>query len=174
MAEPKAGQVVAEAALRQNRKDLLKQLLHGTTEGPRRVLLLKSFANQRRLEDAKAIFDACPEKTACLYNALLDACVDADLNTAEKVMSEAITAGVADVVTYNTMIKRHVQRGDLRRAEAAIETMTAVGGNLAPNCVTFNELIDAMIRTNGNNAGAWTLIDKMNSCGVQPNSVTCP
>jgi len=173
LADAKAGRLVAEAALRRGRKDLLAQLMTSTAEASRQVLLLKGLANQRRLADVKTVFDACPTKATCLYNALLDACVDCqDLDAAETIMSEAVTAGMADVVTYNTMIKKHVQRGDLGRARAAIETMRAAGGTLQPNCVTFNELIDATVRAN-NPTGAWVLIDEMKACGLEPNSVTC-
>jgi len=118
------------------------------------------------------VFRACPEKTASLYNALLDACIDAqELDAAERTMAEALAAGMADVVTYNTIIKKHLQRGDFQRARAAIETMRAAGGSLTPNSVTFNELIDATVKTSSE--GAWLLIKEMKASGVQPNSVTC-
>ena len=69
-----------------------------------------------------------------------------DLDTAEKAVNEAITAGVVDVLTCSTVIKRHVQRGDPRRADAAIKTLTDVDWSLTPNAITFNELIDAQQR----------------------------
>ena len=67
-------------------------------------------------------------------------------STAQKAVNEDTTAGEADVFTYSAAIKRHVQRGDPRRAgAAAVETQTAAGGNLTPDVVTFNEPIGAMI-----------------------------
>jgi len=93
------------------------------------------------------------------------------MEAAERIMAEAVAADMADVVTYNTMIKKHLQRGDIERARAVIETMRSAGGNFAPNSVTFNELIDATVRNDSE--GAWVLIEEMKACGLQPTGVTC-
>uniref|UniRef100_A0A7S1RNM7 Pentacotripeptide-repeat region of PRORP domain-containing protein n=1 Tax=Alexandrium catenella TaxID=2925 RepID=A0A7S1RNM7_ALECA len=171
LADARTGRLVAEVALRRKRPEVLEQLLRSTTETPRLVGLLKGFATERRLADAEAVFRACPGKTASLYNSLLDACIDCqDMELAERTMAEAVAAGVADVVTYNTIIKKHLQHGHFERARAVIETMRSAGGNFAPNSVTFNELIDATIRSNSE--GVWMLIDEMRACGLQPTTVT--
>jgi len=172
LADARAGRAVAEAALRGGRLDLLAQLLRAAPEVSRQAALLRSFGSERRLDYATEIFKACPEKTVSLYNALLSTCIDChDLEAAERVMAEALKAGMADVVTYNTMIKKHLSRGESGRARAAIETMRAAGGNLNPNCATFNELIDATIWTS--RKGAWVLVEEMKASGLRPNSVTC-
>jgi len=172
LTDARAGRTIAEAAFRGSRLDLLAQLLGATQEVSRQVALLRSFGSERRLDYATEIFKACPAKTVNLYNALLSTCIDChDLEAAERVMADALKAGMADVVTYNTMIKKHLLRGDFGGARAAIESMRAAGGSLAPNCVTFNELIDATIRTSSE--GAWVLIEEMKASGLQPNNVTC-
>lgn len=161
----KAGRAVAEAALRLNRNDLLAKLLRDC-EDARRVGLLKSFGKEARLEDAKRLLEACPSKSTCLHNALLDATVGCgDPKVLETAILEAENAGVADVVTYNTVIKGHLQRLDVASARRVFKAMRASG--LKPSVVTFNELLDA---TNG---ACWTLIDEMKSCEVKPNKVTC-
>merc|ERR1719492_671590 len=48
--------------------------------------------------------------------------------------------------------------------------MRSKGGLLAPNCVTFNELLDAYIRCN---RSPWRLIEEMRASGLAPNNVTC-
>lgn len=102
---------------------------------------------------------------------MLDVCIDCkDMEAAEKLMSEAVAAEMADVVTYNTLIKKLLQCGDMERARAVIETMRAAGGPLTPNPVTFNEFIDAVIRNN--TTAAWKMVDEMKACGLQPTSVT--
>lgn len=172
LADAQAGRLVAEAALRCKRPDLLARLMEASPEGPRPVALLKSFGSERRLGDAQSVFKAIPKKTSCLYNALLDACIDCqDMESTERVLAEATAANLADVVTYNTIMKSFLQTGDFKRAHATLNKMQAAGGGLAPDCVTFNELIDATIRTN--RAGAWRIIDEMKTSGIQPNSVTC-
>ncbi|CAK0823467.1 unnamed protein product, partial [Prorocentrum cordatum] len=84
-------------------------------------------------------------------------------------MAEAKAVGGADVVTHNTMIKAYLSSGDTRRARAAVGAMRADG--LAPNCVTFNELIDASVKACGEDT--WELIEEMRACGLEPNQVTC-
>jgi len=164
-----AGRLVAEAALKLGRPDLLKRLVSETVEASRVALLMKGFGTEKRLADVFAIFEACPSKTGVLYNTLLDACVDnKDGRSAERIFAEAVAAGVADVVTYNTAIKAHVQSGDFRRARAGIETMRAAG--LVPNHVTFHELIDAEVRAGRD---SWAIVEEMKACGLRPNQVTC-
>jgi len=85
--------------------------------------------------------------------------------------AEALSGDRADVVTYNSLIKRHLQKGEFKQVRSIIEAMQAAGGSLAPNCVTFNELIDATIRTSVSDA--WRLLDEMKGCGLQPSSITC-
>eukprot|EP00931_Biecheleriopsis_adriatica_P040984 TRINITY_DN2347_c0_g1_i1.p1 TRINITY_DN2347_c0_g1~~TRINITY_DN2347_c0_g1_i1.p1 ORF type:complete len:942 (-),score=261.05 TRINITY_DN2347_c0_g1_i1:103-2928(-) len=166
----KAARAVAEAALRLTRKDVLSRLLKDCEE-PRKVGLLKSFGADGRLADARQLFEACSVKTSCLHNALLDATVGsgnaAELKTA---IGEAMKAGVADVVTFNTVIKGYLQSGDLKSAKSVLTTMRSEG--LAPNNVTFNELLDATVNSGSHN-DAWALISEMRSCGLKPNKVTC-
>merc|ERR1719410_505159 len=165
------GQLVVDLALKKQRTDVLTQLICAS-EDLQQHNLVKALGSQNRLGHAFEVFHACPQKTASLYNALLDTCIACkDIKAAEEVMANVIDSGMADVATYNTIIKMHLQNGDTKRLRATIETMRADGGGLAPNCVTFNELIDATIRTNSE--GVWALLDEMKSCGLQPNHVTC-
>ena len=61
-------------------------------------------------------------------------------------MEEAVLAGLADVVTYNTMVKAYLQCGDLVRLFATVAAMRSQGGDVAPNVVTFNEIIGVTSR----------------------------
>mmetsp|Transcript_129258 Transcript_129258/g.288998 ORF Transcript_129258/g.288998 Transcript_129258/m.288998 type:complete len:965 (-) Transcript_129258:64-2958(-) len=170
LADVAAGRRIADAAFRRGRKDVLPILMAASPEGPHQVALLKSFVIDKRLSDAFVVFEASSEKTTCLYNALLDACIDCgDLKAAERAMGDAAAMKLADVVTYNTIIKAHLQSGDLKRARAAMDTMRLSG--LQPNCVTFNEFIDTAVKTNSDEA--WTILAEMKACGLQPNQVTC-
>ena len=44
---------------------------------------------------------------------------------------------MADVVTYNTVVKKHSRRRHAQSARGVIETMRLAGGDLKPNTVTF-------------------------------------
>jgi len=172
LSDVRVAKLVADAAFKCQRADVLGRLLSAEPVGSGHAALVKAFGAEGRAKDARKVFEACPEKSTVLYNTLLDICVDGrDLEAAEHIMAQAVAEGMADAVTYNTMIKKHLQRGDFRAARAAIETMRTAGGSLAPNCVTFNEFIDAAIRTG--TKPAWDLVEEMKACGLKPNGVTC-
>eukprot|EP00933_Yihiella_yeosuensis_P071182 TRINITY_DN79387_c0_g1_i1.p1 TRINITY_DN79387_c0_g1~~TRINITY_DN79387_c0_g1_i1.p1 ORF type:complete len:954 (+),score=224.23 TRINITY_DN79387_c0_g1_i1:150-3011(+) len=165
----KAGRLVAEAAIRTGQDDSLKRLVKDC-EDCRKVGLLKSFGSEGRFRDAQKLFDVCPEKTSCLYNALLDAAISVgNSETLGEVMQKIECSGVADVVTYNTLIKGHLQEGDITRAMKVLQEMGSKG--LRPNVVTFNELIDTSAAAKPETT--WSLIQKMNEYGLKPNKVTC-
>ena len=51
-----------------------------------------------------------------VYNVLLDACVKyQDLNAAEDIMDQTRQAGMTDVVSFNTLIKAYLQRGQFAK-----------------------------------------------------------
>lgn len=161
----RAGRAVAEAALRLDRNDLLARLLQECGDA-RRVGLLKSFGKEGRLKEAKQVLEVCPTKSIHLHNALLDATVACgDTKFLQTAIHEAESAGVADVVTYNTVIKGHLQQGNIESARQVVQAMRASG--LKPTVVTFNELLDA------SSGVCWALIDEMKCCEIKPNKVTC-
>jgi pentatricopeptide repeat protein len=169
-ADLRSERLIVEAALRKNRTEILSTLMASSRGHPRQVMLLKIFAAEKRVEDALTIFRACPEKTACHYNTLINACVEIqDFSTMEQLIADAGAAKVADVTTCNMLIKSCIQRGDLKRGREIVDVMQAAG--VTPNAVTFNELLNALIKTNRD--GAWKLIGEMKEHGVKPDLVTC-
>jgi pentatricopeptide repeat protein len=133
--------------------------------------LLKALGGERRLREAWEVYTGCSDKPACLRNTMMDVCIGSgDMRTAERILAEAQADNVADVITFNTIIKAYLKTGDTKRARSAMDAMRAFG--LQPNVVTFNELIDATLR-NSRREDLWVLIDEMHACGLQPNQVTC-
>jgi len=131
---------------------------------------MKQMASSARLDDALSMFQAYPRKSVYLYNTIIDAFVMAGkMEVATQLMMEATDLGVADVVTHNVLLKAHLHNGDLASARKAVDTIRAAG--IAPNCVTFNELLDATIKSNPKDM--WGIINDMRACGCMPNSVTC-
>jgi len=162
--------LIAEACMRSKRHDILAKMLSSTNDCTKRVALLKQLGTDGSLDDAFTVFRAFPEKAACLFNALIDCCIDGRRpEAAQGVMEEAIQAGVADTVTYNTIIKAHLLAGKTAEAKRTVQLMKTAG--FQPNAVTFNELLDACIK---NAVGeVWPLLDEMKACGVKPNHITC-
>jgi len=109
-----------------------------------------------------------------IYNTVLDACVECrDIQAAEEWMVQTKKAGMADVVSFNTLIKAYLQNEKFDKARSMMEEMRKE--NLQPNRVTFNELINAMVKRGGEarRSDTWVIVDEMKAAGVKPNQVTC-
>merc|ERR1719231_1207308 len=78
-----------------------------------------------------------------------------------------------DVVSFNTLIKAHLQLGNFAKAHALIDEMKQKG--LQPNEVTYNELINAMVTIGGekSRSDVWDVVAEMHEANVKPNQVTC-
>merc|ERR1719454_2233664 len=142
------------------------------------VTMIRKCAAEKNLAAAKAAFESAKlsgaELNNIVYNAFLDACVECqDLRAAEEFMEETREAGMVDIVSFNTLIKAHLQCGQFARGRALIEDMKKEG--LQPNKVTFNEIMNAMI-DRGNARGraeVWDVVAEMQEAHVKPNRVTC-
>lgn len=80
---------------------------------------------------------------------------------------------MVDAVSFNTLIKAHLQLGHYARARALIQDITMEG--LQPTKVTFNELIKA-VTTKGNARGCptiWSIVAEMQEADVELSRVTC-
>jgi pentatricopeptide repeat protein len=113
-----------------------------------------------------------------VYNTVLDACVECcDLDQATLWMKKMKEVKMADVVSYNTLIKFHLQRKNFVKARGLIDEMKKEG--LQPNRVTFNELLNAMIGQSARDSDGgirpqiWEIVNEMQAADVKPNQVTC-
>jgi len=79
---------------------------------------------------------------------------------------------MTDVVSFNTLIKAHLQNGNFDKVRRLMEVMRSE--NLKPNQVTFNELINAMVSKGGDarRKHMWAVVDEMRVADVKPNQVT--
>jgi len=83
------GQLFVDLALKQHRADIMMQLMRNS-EGLQQHALLKTLGSQNRLGHAFQVFRACPDKTAGLCNALLDACIVCkDMKVAEVIAAKS-------------------------------------------------------------------------------------
>lgn len=170
-ADIKAMHLITQQAIEagQRGQTILAALLCSTTETAR-VSLIKSLASDKQLLSALEVYRVCPDKRPCLYNAAIDACIDCrSMEDAQQVMSDAVRAGAADTITYNTIVKAYLQAKLPQEARRAVESMKRAG--LHPNCVTFNELLDSIVKTSIEDA--WPVLDEMRAAGIRPNRITC-
>merc|ERR1719453_182411 len=139
--------------------------------------MIRNCAAEKNLEGAVSVFDSLErsgvELNSIIFNTVLDACVECrDLAAAEAWMEQTRKAGMVDVVSFNTLIKAHLQNGNFDKARALLGQLKQEG--LRPNPVTFNELINALVTKGGDSRRKemWAIVDEMNSIGVKPNQVT--
>jgi pentatricopeptide repeat protein len=80
--------------------------------------------------------------------------------------------GMTDIVSFNTLIKAHLQSNSFEKARCLVSEMTSMG--LQPNHVTYNELINAIVSkgSGGNRKEMWNLVEQMQGAEVKPNKVT--
>eukprot|EP00420_Gonyaulax_spinifera_P024589 CAMPEP_0197913222 /NCGR_PEP_ID=MMETSP1439-20131203/76237_1 /TAXON_ID=66791 /ORGANISM="Gonyaulax spinifera, Strain CCMP409" /LENGTH=964 /DNA_ID=CAMNT_0043535063 /DNA_START=229 /DNA_END=3126 /DNA_ORIENTATION=+ len=163
---------LVDIALSNNQMDIVQTLLDRSSDGAKKGSVLRRLVNSGHSKEALSLLQACSaSSSSSMYNALLEASVAKDDDTFEKVFAEATQNDVADVISYNALIKRYIHQGNIPRAQAAIKTMCKVGGAMAPNSLTFHEVMDATIRAG--REGALELMEDMKACGLEPNRVTC-
>merc|ERR1719336_251157 len=80
------------------------------------------------------------------------------------------TPPIADVVSYNTLIKGCAQRNDAEMALQALEDMQTHG--LMPNAITFNTCMDAAVRGSRLDL-AWDIVKNMRDSRLRPDKFSC-
>lgn len=167
------------AALRCGRHELAKNFLDASpADVAKHITMIRNCASSGNLKGAMKVFETLKgsgtEMNSVVYNTVLDACVEChDLKAAEAWMVQMKGLGFLDVVSYNTMIKAHLQNENFSKARSLMEEMRNEG--LQPNRVTFNELVNGLV-TRGSaaqRAQIWDIIKEMKAAGVKPNQVTC-
>uniref|UniRef100_A0A7S4Q7H1 Pentatricopeptide repeat-containing protein-mitochondrial domain-containing protein n=1 Tax=Alexandrium monilatum TaxID=311494 RepID=A0A7S4Q7H1_9DINO len=170
---------VVGAALKCGRKDLATGLMEAApADTAKYISMIHACAAKGNLDEAMKTFQALEasgvELTQSLWNTALDACVECrELRRAEGLMRRMEAQGLADVVSYNTLIKAHLRQEHFDRAHSMMEKMRAAG--IQPNHVTYNELINAMTRSERDQrrTRVWDVVDEMQRSKVKPNRITC-
>lgn len=127
-------------------------------------VLLKGYGRKKRGVMVGKVVDGIVRRglkwDVVLLNAAVDAFVRCGLmDEAERFVGEGVGGGVgglANVRTYNTLLKGFAQRKMVIKAFSIADTMKTLG--ILPDTVTINSLILACVRT-GKYAEAWELID---------------
>jgi pentatricopeptide repeat protein len=122
-----ASEVVAKAEYLDSaeRADLLASL-NEIADGDlgKQARAIRACGRDGQLQDAIATFEALRKPNALVYNSLLDACVQCnDVPSALKYFNDAKAKSLADVVSYNIVIKGHLSTkalGFLKASNVAI------------------------------------------------------
>jgi pentatricopeptide repeat protein len=170
--------ILMNAALKCGRGHLAKDLLDASpSDISKHITMIRNCAAEGNLQGAFGVFHSLKrsgvDMNVIIYNTVLDACVECrDLKAAEEWMEQMQEAGMADVVSFNTLIKAHLQNGGFDKARRLMGKMAKEG--LQPNRVTFNELINAVVNKGGEGRRKqmWDIVDEMRIAEVKPNRVT--
>jgi len=171
--------ILAAAACACGRNDLAQGLFAaGPLDTGKHIAMISTCARKGNLDGAFSVFEAVAgadgELTPSLYNSVLDACVECrSLERAETWMHRMKKEGVADVVSYNTLIKSQLKAERLDKARNLMCEMKEAG--CRPNHVTYNELVIALLRSERPwcHAQVWDVVSEMQAESVKPNCVTC-
>jgi len=106
-----------------------------------------------------------------LMNSMLDACVECkDIKAALSYFVQAKKQGLADVVSYNTMMKGYISHGQESAAQDLLAELSHRG--MAATRASFHGLLNARVNAR-DLKGAWSLVEEMQASGINPNAVTC-
>jgi pentatricopeptide repeat protein len=170
--DPLIAEVLAEAAEHVERPDLrvrLNEIACG--DQGKQAKAIRTCGKEGNLQEAITMFEALKHPNALVYNSLLDACVHCnDLPSTLKYFHNAKAESLADVVTYNIVIKGQLATGNSRAAQQLLVEMRAAG--LSAGLITYHSLLNAKVQL-GDTREAWRLIDELKSAKLTPNAVTC-
>lgn len=135
---------------------------------------IRSHGKSGNLKDAIDILERYAKMQAAgplLYSSTMEACIEcSDMKRAAYYFNQARDADLADVVTYNTMMKGYLSDGHEDSAYALLREISQKG--FTATHASYHGLLNARLLT-GDVHGAWNLIEQMQSAGTQPNAITC-
>jgi len=125
------------------------------------------------LKGAVAVFErqSVDGMTTLMYNSILEACVECgNLGKAVDFFNLAKGSDLADVVSYNTIMKGYLASDQETQATALLAELTTMG--LVATHASYHGLLNARVTARDFGA-AWKLVQEMQAARVSPNSVTC-
>jgi len=165
------------AAMQCGRTSLANRFLEAApADVAKNITMIRNCASEGNLKGAMTVFNSLKasgvEMNSIIYNTVLDACVQCrDLKAAQAWMEQIKQSGMADVVSFNTLIKAHLLSNNINKAHELMEEMRKL--DLQPNRVTFNELINAMVSAGRTARDIWHVVSEMKEAGIKTNHVTC-
>merc|ERR550514_1392699 len=168
--------VLLQAATQSGRTSLVQVLSEGAaSDVEKHATMIKSCGSQRNLQGAKRVFDNLKRSgmpmNSLIYNCLIDACMQCgDAEAALEHFEQMKQLDLADMVSYNTVLKAHLRLGRFEEARALLKEMASRG--LPGNQVTYNEFLRALTASKDRRA-VWTLVDDMQASQVAPDAATC-
>jgi len=135
---------------------------------------MQKCASARNIAGTMCIFEELQQSGTCMtsvmYNAVLQAWINCgNVEAAEDWMESIRDAGMADIVSFNTLIKTLVKTRALDKAQILWGQMREA--SIEPNIATFNELLSGCARENHFVEG-FGLLEEMHRSDIQPSIQT--
>lgn len=134
---------------------------------------IRSCGKNGDLKGAIKVYDRLGDqaKNTLIMNSMLDACIEcADLDKAIQVFSEIRSHELADVISYNTMMKGYISNGQEAEAKRLLAELSEQG--LSATRSSYHGILNARVNAR-DFRGAWQIVAEMQASGTSPNAVTC-
>jgi len=136
---------------------------------------IRALGRAGNLASAISLFERLPavggRAGTLLMNTMIDSCVECgDLTAAGMYLEKAQKRGVADAVSFNTLMKGFLAAGNEAEAHQVLEDLATAG--VQATQASYHGLLHARVLA-GDGRAAWCLVDQMVAAGVSPNAVTC-
>jgi pentatricopeptide repeat protein len=135
--------------------------------------LIRAACQDKNVDKAFAVLDQFSEiagRDTVMCNAVIDVCSSAgDMSRGRCLLAEMEKSGLADLISYNTLLKGYCTLGDTRGANDVLVEMQKAG--LQPNDISYNCLIN-LAASAGDSRTAWTTIQTMESKGIRIDHYT--
>mmetsp|Transcript_12568 Transcript_12568/g.22592 ORF Transcript_12568/g.22592 Transcript_12568/m.22592 type:complete len:873 (+) Transcript_12568:147-2765(+) len=158
----------AAAALSSTKEDS-----HSPGDDSSKARAIRSFAKSKNLQGAVDMFERLRRSTAStlLFNSILDTCVECgDIKKALEYFTQAKDEGMADTVSYNTLMKGHLLRGEEEAARRLLKEISDKG--MIATHASYHALLNARALAR-DRQGVWQMVKDMQANSVVPNAVTC-
>jgi len=134
---------------------------------------IRSCGKNGDLKGAIKVFERLGNQAnnTLILNSLLDACVECkDIDKAIDYFNSPELSNVADVISFNTMMKGYIANGEEPKAKKLLQEISHKG--LSATRTSFHGLLNARVNAK-DFVAAWKLVTEMQATGISPNAVTC-
>lgn len=137
--------------------------------------IIREHGKAGKLEAAMSEFSALNKSGSCMtsvaFNSVIDACVQCNnMSATLAYFAEAKQRSLADVVSYNIVLKGHLAANSTNNAHALLVEMKENG--LEASHATYHSLLQSSVQNN-DQPGAWQYVLQMREANLQPTPITC-
>merc|ERR1719444_87444 len=139
------------------------------------MTMLREFSRRQNWPQSLALFRDMQHRQAPIDSVVLNIVLSTgvaagQLEATKALLQEVSPTGIADVISYNTIMKGFAQQKYGGQAIKLLDEMSQVG--VKPNAITFNTAMDAAVRSLWR-VYAWRVLARMVESGLSPDRFTC-